>query len=160
MLARNLFLIILSFFIISCQHLKSFLTREPKILGGEQFESLNQESSYGSDTGDIQGLSTIFFGLDSSKLNEATKKTLKENIKWFRANTSVKKLELEGHCDPLGSEAYNIGLGRRRAEQVKNFLKKQGVSADKLEVISFGEEKPLSTSDNSKNRRVNFVPIY
>ena len=113
----------------------------------------------GSDGG-ISGLSTIFFDLDSSTLSAKTKSVLAENKKWLDKNPQVVKMELEGHCDALGSEAYNIGLGRRRAQTVLNYLKSIGVSSDKLAIISYGEERPLSTTNSARNRRVNFVPVY
>ncbi len=114
----------------------------------------------GSDGGSIDGLNTVYFEYDSSVLSEEAKNTLRENISWIQSNNSVTSLELEGHCDTMGSEAYNVGLGRRRASAVQNFLIENGISAGRLSVISYGEERPFSETDHSKNRRVNFVPIY
>ena len=65
---------------------------------------------------------------------------------------------MEGHADERGSREYNIALGERRANAVRDFLVLQGVSASSLEVVSYGEERPLATgSDESsyaQNRRV------
>lgn len=147
----------------------SFLQKvQDKIQGKNQIEGEGagdisstdiDEGQRGSDGG-IDGLSTIFFGLDSSVLSSETKASLKANKAWLDKNSQVVKLELEGHCDLLGSEAYNVGLGRRRAQQVLDYLKTLGVSEDKITIISYGEERPLSQTENSLNRRVNFVPIY
>ena len=102
----------------------------------------------GSDSGEIAGLKTVFFALDSSELNSETKETLKQNISWLNNNPQVIRLELEGHCDPLGSEAYNIGLGQRRSESVKSYLLNLGIAREKLSVISYGEE--LFSRENMK----------
>ena len=50
-----------------------------------------------------------------------TRKQLRENAEWIKENSRVSRVELEGHCDPMGSEAYNVGLGLRRAQAVKLF---------------------------------------
>ena len=67
-----------------------------------------------------------------------------QNLEWIRNHSEVQQVQLEGHCDSLGSEAYNVGLGRRRAESVKRFLTAQGISTNHLPIISYGEERPLS----------------
>ena len=129
--------------------------------GSQDIENKDIDSDRrGSDSGSVSGLETVFFALDSSQLSDQVKATLRSNKQWLDDNSSAVRLELEGHCDPLGSEAYNIGLGQRRAESVKSFLRSLGVSEDKLSIISYGEEKLLSSTNNSRNRRVNFVPIY
>lgn len=116
----------------------------------------------GSDSGKIPGLSTINFGLDKSNLSADAKTKLRGNADWMNKNTSV-KIQIEGHCDARGSTEYNIALGERRANAVKSYMTSQGVSADRLSVISYGKEKPLVDGDNeaaySKNRRANFVPL-
>ncbi len=130
-------------------------------VGAEDISNVDIDSgSRGSDSGSISGLSTVFFDLDSSGLSAKTKQILKDNKSWFDNNAQVKRIELEGHCDFLGSESYNIGLGQRRAEKVLNYLVSIGIRKDRMSIISYGEEKPLSQTDNSLNRRVNFVPIY
>ena len=128
--------------------------------GSEDIENISSGNKTDSDSGAISGLNTIFFSLDSSLLSDTAKATLDANIEWLNSHPEVVRMELEGHCDSLGSEAYNIGLGQRRAESVKFYLKARNIPEEKLEVISYGEEKPLSYTDNAKNRRVNFVPIY
>ena len=128
--------------------------------GSEDIENISDGNRKDSDSGTVSGLSTVFFALDSSSLSDAAKATVDANIEWLKDHPEVVRMELEGHCDSLGSEAYNIGLGRRRAESVKFYLKALNISEEKLEIISYGEERPLSYTDNARNRRVNFVPIY
>ena len=153
-----------SFSTISCSYLQKIKDRfqgSPKIEGAGDLTSLDMESGkIGSDSGQIDGLSTVYFSLDSSQLTEELKETLKVNKAWLDNNPQVKTMLLEGHCDPLGSEAYNIGLGERRAKSVFNYLRSLGLSADKMNIVSYGEEKIFSYTDNNLNRRVNFVPQY
>jgi peptidoglycan-associated lipoprotein len=67
---------------------------------------------------------------------------------------------VEGHCDDRGTEGYNLSLGERRANAVQQFLLDAGIEASRIEVVSFGEEKPLDSASNdvawAKNRRSHF----
>ena len=128
--------------------------------GSADIENISDGNRKDSDSGTVSGLSTVFFPLDSSVLSDAAKATLDANIEWLKNHPEVIRMEVEGHCDSLGSEAYNIGLGRRRAESVKVYLKAHNIPEEKLKIISYGEERPLSYTNNARNRRVNFVPIY
>ena len=116
----------------------------------------------GSDSGQIQGLSTINFEYDKSRLTSSSRKSLAENADWIRANANV-TVQIEGHCDSRGSVEYNLALGERRAKSVKNYLVSLGIPANRMQVISYGKEKLLSDGDSEddhlKNRRANFVPL-
>ncbi|MCZ0931543.1 MAG: OmpA family protein [Oligoflexia bacterium] len=164
---NSLYLVIVlffSFFVVSCSYLQKIKDRiqgSPEIEGAEDLSNLDMESGKtGSDSGQIDGLNTVYFDLDSSLLTDDVKETLKANKAWLDNNPQVRSLLLEGHCDPLGSEAYNIGLGKRRAKSALSYLISLGLSADKMDIVSYGEEKIFSYTDNSLNRRVNFVPQY
>ncbi len=156
----------LAFSLISCAFLekaKDKIENKNQIVGEGSDEITSPDidrDGRGSDSGAISGLSSVYFALDSSSLSQEARDTLAANKAWFDENTQVQRIELEGHCDPLGSEAYNIGLGSRRARAVMDYLKSIGVSGDRLSIISYGEERLLSETDDSLNRRVNFVPIY
>ncbi|HRO68653.1 MAG TPA: peptidoglycan-associated lipoprotein Pal [Pseudobdellovibrionaceae bacterium] len=116
----------------------------------------------GSDSGRIEGLVTVQFGYDRSSLDNSAREKLRGNAQWMKNNSNV-RVQIEGHCDARGSIEYNIALGERRANAVKSFLVSQGVSADRLSVISYGKEKPVATGDSeaayAQNRRANFVPV-
>lgn len=116
----------------------------------------------GSDSGKIDGLSTINFDYDKSNLSGDAKKKLAGNADWMKKNGGV-KVQIEGHCDARGSIEYNLALGERRANSVKSYLVSQGIPADRLSTISYGKEKPLVQGDDesayAKNRRANFVPL-
>ena len=71
-------------------------------------------------------------------------------------------MNIEGHCDQRGSNEYNLSLGERRANSVKKMMVSMGIPANRLTIVSYGEEKPLVHGDSeeamAKNRRANFVP--
>jgi peptidoglycan-associated lipoprotein len=77
-----------------------------------------------------------------------------------RPTTSIR---LQGHCDDRGTEQYNLALGQKRAESVKQFLINYGITASRLETISYGEEKPVCSIKSKdcwdRNRRVEFIII-
>ena len=102
----------------------------------------------------------IHFDFDSSDLSAQAKQILSSNAEFLRINSDT-TVTVEGHCDERGTEKYNIDLGQRRAESVKNFLVEQGVSNDRLATVSYGEEKQIALGKNedswAKNRRVQIV---
>jgi len=79
---------------------------------------------------------------------------------YLRANPGV-RVTVEGHCDERGTNEYNMALGDRRADSAKDFLVNLGIGADRLNAISYGEERPIAMGQNeaswAKNRRAQFV---
>ena len=116
----------------------------------------------GSDSGKIDGLSTVFFDYDKATVSGNAKKALQGNAEWLKKNGNV-KIQIEGHCDSRGSIEYNLALGERRANSVKAYLSSLGIAGSRMNTISYGKEKPLITSESeeaySKNRRANFLPL-
>ncbi len=102
----------------------------------------------------------IHFEYDSSKLSSMAKMLLKEKSAWLKANYSASVI-IEGHCDNRGTTEYNLALGEQRASAVKAYLINLGVSAARLNTISYGEEQPLDSRQTeqafSKNRRTHFA---
>ena len=115
----------------------------------------------GSDAGNIEGLKSIFFEYDKSTLSAEEKEKLTNNVAWMKKNSSS-KLTIEGHCDQRGSNEYNLSLGERRANAVKQMMQSMGLAVGRITTVSFGEEKPLMQGESeeamAKNRRANFVP--
>ncbi|WP_210498347.1 OmpA family protein [Vibrio crassostreae] len=103
---------------------------------------------------------TIQFAYDSYELTEEAKEKILKHITLLK-NVNELKVILEGHTDKRGDRAYNLKLGEKRALAVKAFVIEQGIDTDKVETISFGEEKLLSNGNNnedhSSNRRAEFV---
>lgn len=106
-----------------------------------------------------QGLVQIHFDFDQYVLTDDAKSTLVGNAGLLRAAPAVKVL-IEGHCDERGSDEYNLALGEKRALATKNYLVSLGVDADRLTIISYGEEKPVDPAHTkeawAKNRRADF----
>ena len=102
----------------------------------------------------------VYFDYDSSALNPDAESTLLSKASYLQQNTSV-HIIVEGHTDDRGTVEYNLSLGERRAESCKSFLINNGISADRIITISYGEERPAAGgSDESawaKNRRAHFV---
>ena len=125
----------------------------------------NQPMSFdaqGSDSGKIEGLSTINFEYDKSALSSEAKKKIQGNVNWMKEHAKT-NIQIEGHCDSRGSIEYNLSLGERRAKAVRQYMETLGIPGSRLQVISYGKEKPIasgdSESDMAKNRRANFVPL-
>ncbi|QKX17467.1 MULTISPECIES: peptidoglycan-associated lipoprotein Pal [Microbulbifer] len=99
----------------------------------------------------------VYFDFDQSLLKPSTRELLIKHADRMRAATTG-TVRLEGHADELGTREYNLALGERRANAVRDFLVLQGVNAANLEVISYGEERPAqegsSESARAMNRRV------
>jgi len=102
----------------------------------------------------------IYFDYNESTLRWDSQEELKIKAEWMRTHPG-ERIIIEGHCDERGSAAYNIALGERRAETAKNFIVDLGVESERIETVSFGEERPVDASSNeeawSKNRRAHFT---
>lgn len=102
----------------------------------------------------------IHFKYDSSELSSMAQMLIKEKAAWLKENYSVSVI-IEGHCDERGTTEYNLALGERRASAVKAYLVNLGISASRLDTISYGEEKPVdmgkTESAYRKNRRAHFA---
>jgi peptidoglycan-associated lipoprotein len=107
----------------------------------------------------ITGLD-IYFDFDSSALLPVAQDMLRLKAEHLRAMPQL-SVTIEGHCDERGTDAYNLALGERRAEAVKAFMLNLGISANQMNTISYGEERPISLGKNenswAKNRRAHFA---
>ena len=101
----------------------------------------------------------VHFDYDESAITAEAEQILRRKIPILRSSPTV-RLRLEGHADERGSTEYNLALGSRRAESIRDFLSGFGIAGDRLMTTSFGEERPLvnSTDETSwaQNRRVEF----
>lgn len=104
-------------------------------------------------------LKTVYFDYDSSDLLPDARTTLQGNADWLKRNAS-RRVEIGGHCDERGSIEYNLALGDRRANMVREYLVNLGVDGGRLEAVSYGEEKPVDRGHGedawAKNRRAEF----
>ncbi|MEP7013589.1 MAG: peptidoglycan-associated lipoprotein Pal, partial [Acidobacteriota bacterium] len=105
-------------------------------------------------------LGDVYFDYDQAELSSATRDRLAANAKFFQDHREF-QVTIEGHCDERGTNEYNLALGDRRANSVKQYLGSLAVAADRIRTISYGEERPFcSESEEScwhENRRAHFV---
>jgi peptidoglycan-associated lipoprotein len=108
----------------------------------------------------IADLADIFFDFDKYDIRPGDAKTLDANASWLKSNPNHLVL-IEGHCDERGTNEYNLALGERRAKSTMNYLVSQGVQANRITIISYGEERPQCTDKTepcwAKNRRSHFL---
>jgi peptidoglycan-associated lipoprotein len=109
----------------------------------------------------MRDMQTVYFRYDQAELTPAAKRELQANAAWLKTHSNV-RVRVEGHCDERGTNEYNLALGARRANQVRDYLVQLGVSIGTLDPVSFGEEMPLKTGHDESawrlNRRVEFSP--
>jgi peptidoglycan-associated lipoprotein len=98
----------------------------------------------------------VFFGYDSSDLDSDALELLQDQVAWLKQNSNV-SVTIEGHCDERGTREYNLALGEKRAQAVKNYLIGLGISPDRVSTISYGKERPAVVGSNdgawAQNRR-------
>ncbi len=98
----------------------------------------------------------VFFATNKSTLTTASRDTLRKQAAWMRKKKKL-TFTIEGHADERGTREYNLALGERRANAVKDYLMTYGISGNRLSVISYGKERPVNSGSNplawSQNRR-------
>jgi peptidoglycan-associated lipoprotein len=105
-------------------------------------------------------LKDVYYEFDSVELATEAQEILRRNAEWMKANPKA-RVEVEGHCDDIGSAEYNLALGAKRAQVAREFLVNQGIANDRLVTISYGKEAPACFEQTEecrvKNRRARFV---
>ncbi|MFP4003923.1 MAG: peptidoglycan-associated lipoprotein Pal [Alphaproteobacteria bacterium] len=96
----------------------------------------------------------VFFAVDKSSLDQADRKALQRQVAWLKQYPQV-MVTVEGHCDERGTREYNLALGARRANSVKNYLVSQGVDPSRVTTISYGKERPVDPRSTEAAWRVN-----
>ena len=102
---------------------------------------------------------TIFFDYDRSDITDDARTKLDAKVPILTQNTGV-RIRIAGHTDSRGSDEYNLALGQRRAAAAKRYLTDRGIDGGRIEIVSFGEERPTCTDESegcwSRNRRDEF----
>ncbi|HXJ04350.1 MAG TPA: peptidoglycan-associated lipoprotein Pal [Candidatus Acidoferrum sp.] len=108
----------------------------------------------------LQEVKDAYFDFNKADIRGDAREALGKTAEFLRAHPQI-KATIEGHCDERGSTEYNLVLGDRRAAAVKNYLVQLGISAERLNTVSYGKEKPFCTESNEEcwqsNRRGHFV---
>ena len=98
----------------------------------------------------------VFFATNKSVLTTASRDTVRKQAAWMRKNGKI-SVSVEGHADERGTREYNLALGERRANAAKDYLLTYGISGGRVNVISYGKERPVDPGSTplawSKNRR-------
>jgi peptidoglycan-associated lipoprotein len=108
-----------------------------------------------------QNVKDVFFSYDKYDIRQEDQSAVTADARFLEQHPNIAVL-IQGHCDERGSDEYNMGLGENRAEEVKSALVQQGVSSDRIKVISYGKEKPFCTRSETEdcwqeNRRAHFA---
>ncbi len=104
----------------------------------------------------------VYFALDSEALSEQARAVLRDQATWLKRRPDV-RVQIAGHADERGTREYNLALGARRATSVRAYLIGEGISADRIETISFGKERPLDPGSGeeawARNRNAHTVVL-
>ena len=104
----------------------------------------------------IADVRTVYFDYNSAELTAAARSLLGANAAWLKDHPGA-SAQVAGHCDPRGTEEYNMALGQRRAKAVRDYYKELGVPGGKVATISYGKDKPACREENEacwqKDRR-------
>jgi peptidoglycan-associated lipoprotein len=123
---------------------------EDEIFAKKTLDDLNKEKP----------LADVFFAYDSNELNEAARAALQKNLQYLNRWKSTKIL-VEGHADSRGTNEYNLALGERRADAVRDYLVSLGLGDDRVQIVSKGEEQPACREETEacwqQNRRGHFL---
>jgi len=98
----------------------------------------------------------VFFETDQTELSDAARSTLDKQAQWLQQYGNY-TFTIEGHADERGTREYNIALGARRAQNVRNYLASRGIQANRMRTVSYGKERPVAVCNDiscwSQNRR-------
>lgn len=104
-------------------------------------------------------LATVYFDYDKSDVRDDTRAAIELKLPILAANPRL-RVRIQGHTDERGSDEYNLALGQRRAATIKRYFTDHGVDESRVEIVSFGRERPASAGDDdaarAKNRRAEF----
>ncbi len=105
-------------------------------------------------------LGDVFFAYDATDITDEAKAIMQKDIDWLKKWPTTKVM-VEGHADSRGTNEYNLALGERRAEAVRNYMVSLGVAVDRMTIVSKGEEQPFCSEESEgcwqQNRRGHFI---
>jgi peptidoglycan-associated lipoprotein len=123
---------------------------EEEVFRTKTLDQLNAEKPLGD----------VFFAYDATDITDEAKGIMQKDVDWMKKWTTTKVM-VEGHADSRGTNEYNLALGERRAEAVRNYMVSLGVPLDRMTIVSKGEEQPVCSEENEacwhQNRRGHFI---
>lgn len=121
-----------------------------------------QPGSQADFAASMTGKDTIHFAFDKSDIDPVAIEALQAQARWL-LRYPTKRATIEGHCDERGTREYNLALGERRAAAAKNYLIRLGIGAGRINIVSYGKERPVDPASNeeawARNRRAVTVTI-
>ena len=128
----------------------------------EEVEKIDEEKAWMERRAAKFEAESIYFDFDKSFIKLEYRPVLNEKAAFLKDYPEM-NVRIEGNCDERGTNEYNLALGERRANSAKNFLVSLGIATDRIEIISYGEERPRALGHNeeawAQNRRDDFVLI-
>lgn len=171
-LVKYLFVIGLVFSLAGCSGFKPVDEDADKQAAAEAAKDAEKDARYGAEAGGLIAMTeldnpdsplsvrVVYFEFDSSELSAESQDVISAHAQLLSGHPDV-KIVLEGHTDERGTREYNLALGERRAKSVEQLMLLQGVSQDQIQVISFGEERPVALDHDESawklNRRVEIL---
>jgi peptidoglycan-associated lipoprotein len=158
---KNLVVLIAALFIVTACESTSTETGDAAGGGDTSKSGKKSQQGFAIAPGSSQDLvvnvgDRVFYALNKSSLSAGARTTLEKQAAWLKKYGSV-RLTIEGHADERGTREYNLALGERRANSVKDFLVALGISPNRLKTISYGKERPVALGHDdsswSQNRR-------
>jgi len=128
---------------------------QPSVQDKTEDPLLSQDLQVVNDELRKRGFSAdVYFQYDESSLSDEAREKLARNADLLKGQPQF-QLTVEGHCDERGTNEYNLALGERRANAVRDYLVSRGVSVDRMQTVSFGEERPKFDNAREETRRLN-----
>jgi len=122
-------------------------------------ESSDQARQMNRDAEDVVSVpDRVYFGFNKYNISADSAEILDLQAEWLKSDPSI-NIIVEGHCDERGTREYNLALGERRANAVKDYLIRQGISARRIKTISYGKERPVYVGTGESVWRKNRVAI-
>ena len=134
---------------------------EPEIPAALSFKAENYPPEPAGIGDEVFVLRDVNFAFDSDYKVVAGARDALDALAEHLTKTGFKKIIIEGHTDSIGSEDYNVGLGRRRADTIRTYLTKiKGLDGTKIKVLTYGEFRPVADNGNYQGRQINRRVVF
>jgi peptidoglycan-associated lipoprotein len=130
------------------------------MLSTGEYQTIGSLNLSDDEKAQVMENTTLYFAFDNHELDSDDRKTIHYHIDFLKNHPKLKVI-IEGHTDERGEKSYNLTLSEKRATTVSSYMMSQGIEKERMEIVSFGEEKPVSSesSENGwkQNRRASLI---